>query len=216
MTCQYTGLMRDCRTCGKSFRPIANQQYCGEPCVSATKVFFERKGAKCRGCGAHIEDGRFGYCSDDCRPKREPKLRIPLDLSRTCERCGTSWEPKSRKVKTKLCQGCREADRQLHVYSGQQGWRKAVRNRAKGLCEECGASEQDTGAYHHAHHIVARAEGGQHTLANGKFLCVNCHDSVHGGGALGATLLVAAQSSEAIIDQIAKRVVELLKAESLV
>jgi len=90
-----------------------------------------------------------------------------------------------------------------------------VRNRASNRCEECDATEQDTGAYHHAHHIKPRAEGGQDTLANGRLLCVNCHDKTHGGPAVGGSLLVNPPTDD-LVERIAERVVEILKKESLV
>lgn len=113
-----------------------------------------------------------------------------------------------------LCPECREAERQAHVYSNKKGWRNAIRNRAQGLCEECGATEAEKGAYHHAHHKLPRVEGGLNTLANGILLCMDCHDAAHGGRALGGALLTSRSSD--LVEQVAVRVVELLKQEAFV
>lgn len=211
---------RSCRDCGGEFQPLApNQVYCGSPCRSPYMAV--RKGGTCRGCGAHLEDGRNRYCSDACRPaKPAPKLRsVAVPRKRACGRCGAIWSPSSSRTQTDLCPGCREADRDAHVYSTDRAWRKAIRSRANGLCEDCGASERDSGAYHHAHHVVHRAEGGLSTLANGRLLCVDCHDAIHGGNAVGGALLHRGSASaltDEDVERIARRVVDLLHAETLI
>lgn len=211
---------RRCKRCSREFTPHANKQYCGEPCVAPSVAKLERKGKAtraCEGCGGEFEScgAQHRFCSPSCNPREASKPRPTKPKETRLCACGATWTPSAPSVQTTQCPDCRETDREAHVYAQQQSWRRAVRRRAEGKCEDCGATEQQTGAYHHAHHIVPRCEGGQHTLANGKLLCVNCHDAAHGGGALGATLLVAAKADVAIIDQIAERVVQLLKEESL-
>lgn len=212
---------RQCRTCGKTFDPIAAQQYCGDPCESPSASRTKRKGGQCLGCGKRLEDGRQKYCSPNCRydareaawkarqasqPKREP-------YSRHCERCGIRWFPGDKKVKATLCGPCREEDRLNHVYSTKKAWRNAVKNRAENLCEQCGATEQDAGHYHHAHHIKPRYEGGKNTLANGKLLCVNCHDGAHGGQAVGGSPLPQGLSDDDV-NRIAERMAEVLSEQA--
>jgi hypothetical protein len=214
--CQYTESMKNCKTCNRPFEPIANQHYCQEPCRSPSFALVEPKGGSCKTCGSHIADGRLSYCSDECRPKKKPRVQKE-PYSRACEGCGCLWFPSSPAVKGKLCATCQESQRETHVFTERSNWRQAVRNRASNLCEDCGATEQETGAYHHAHHIKARSEGGQNTLANGRLLCINCHDKTHGGRAVGGSLLVASPaSSDDLVERIAERVVEILKRESLV
>lgn len=206
--------MKTCLKCQQKFEGHPAQWYCGDPCRSPTARSPKKQGS-CRTCGASTPDARFLYCSNACRPAKKPKpASKPREPEPRVCACGAEWTPSNPAVQTSQCPDCREAGRQRHVYTAKKGWRSAIRNRAQGHCEECGATEQQTGAYHHAHHIVPRSEGGQDTLENGKLLCVNCHDAVHGGGAVGGTLLRTQPVD--LVDQIAERVVQLLKEESLV
>lgn len=58
--------------------------------------------------------------------------------------------------------------------------RKAVIERDRGQCVNCGASDPDTTL--DVHHIVPRGRGGSDRLANLALLCRQCHDAAHGEG----------------------------------
>lgn len=118
------------------------------------------------------------------------------------------WEPSHERVKTMLCLTCREKAAELHVYKSKKAWREAVRQRAGNHCEECDKTEQETGAYHHAHHLTPREEGGLNTLANGKLLCLDCHDGAHGTRKVGGTRFVPPSLSNEDIDRIAQRIAQ--------
>lgn len=172
----------------------------------------------CEGCGEPFQaiSSLHRFCKPDCNPRRASKPRPKAErYSRTCERCGALWHPRTRSVKTGLCLDCREGDRQHHVYSSKRGWRVAVRARAEDLCEECGKTEQEAGSYHHCHHLKPRSRGGKNTLANGILLCVECHNGAHGGQAVGGTPLPSADLSHKDIERIANRVVELLRESTV-
>lgn len=63
-------------------------------------------------------------------------------------------------------------------------WKNAVRERAGEKCERCERSEDPRpdgeGTYrHHCHH--KDRDRSNNTLANGEYLCGDCHDAEHGG-----------------------------------
>lgn len=64
--------------------------------------------------------------------------------------------------------------------------RRAVKERAAGACERCGArGESWTGAraFLSVHHTVPEVAGGDHSLGNLEMLCKTCHDAAHAKGA---------------------------------
>lgn len=60
-----------------------------------------------------------------------------------------------------------------HVFHSLAEWRKAIKKRANGICEECGASGVE------AHHVRPVYQGGVNVLSNGKYLCQSCHNAQH-------------------------------------
>lgn len=61
-----------------------------------------------------------------------------------------------------------------------------VLNRAKGVCERCGAPApfrraKDNTPYLEVHHVRLLSEGGDDSVENAKALCPNCHRELHFG-----------------------------------
>lgn len=65
-----------------------------------------------------------------------------------------------------------------HCYRTRHGWAKAVLNFYGNRCQRCGWAE----AKCDAHHLVPKASGGRHTIANAIVLCPNCHRVEHERG----------------------------------
>lgn len=70
--------------------------------------------------------------------------------------------------------------------------------RAKGLCE-VRVSDMCPGAGAQFHHRKRRSHGGDHTMANGLWVCMWCHDFIHRQPAVSYAMgwLVAAESDPA-------------------
>ena len=67
-------------------------------------------------------------------------------------------------------------------------FRKAVHDRARGMCEECGmwAPRLIDGRFDlyrcgHVRHIKSKGSGGSDTLENVEWWCWNCHRAEHDG-----------------------------------
>lgn len=60
-----------------------------------------------------------------------------------------------------------------HVFCSLAEWRKAIRKRANGVCEKCGAEGVA------AHHVIPVYQGGINALSNGIYLCQACHSAQH-------------------------------------
>jgi hypothetical protein len=62
-----------------------------------------------------------------------------------------------------------------HCYKTRHSWAKAVVKYYGNKCQACGWNK----ARCDAHHVVEKAEGGTHTISNGRVLCPNCHRIHH-------------------------------------
>lgn len=206
--------LRICTWCNEEFKPHTwHQKYCKAEC-RIQALFPPAPPRTCKTCGEEFKGhGNQIFCKRECNPRHAPKPPKPLiDHSRPCSDCGASWTPADPyRTKATKCVACRDRDAEEHVYSNTKGWRNAVRNRADNRCEECDKTAQEAGGPLHAHHIVPRADGGANTLANGRLLCVACHDAAHGGIGLVSGTSFAPQGEA--INQIAQRVAELMSAD---
>lgn len=88
-------------------------------------------------------------------------------MRRKCLDCPTLITTGSR------CRVCQERYRSSY---SRHGWAAAVKARAGGRCERCGAT-----ANLKAHHVRPLAAGGTDTPADGQCLCHTCHEREHHG-----------------------------------
>lgn len=65
-----------------------------------------------------------------------------------------------------------------HCYKTRHAWAKAVVRHYGNACQLCGWDR----ARCDAHHRIAKAKGGAHTIENGIVLCPNCHRIEHDQG----------------------------------
>ena len=75
------------------------------------------------------------------------------------------------------------------VYANRGAWMQAMKRRYGDRCMVCGWDKAPCDA----HHIIAKASGGQHSIENGVLLCPNCHRLV----AIG--LITLEQIREAVV-----------------
>lgn len=196
---------RQCQACERPFVPgYPRQIYCSSEC-RLTVYIPKAKPRTCPTCATEFQPvGNQTYCAPACNPRLAPKPRPRRDLSRACSECGEKWTPSNPRVQTTLCPACRERADLEHVYSTRKAWKVAVRKRAKNRCEDCGHSESEAGAPLHSHHLIPQGKGGEHTLANGRLLCIACHSKAHNGATGGATF--AQQIPVNLVDQIAEQI----------
>lgn len=69
----------------------------------------------------------------------------------------------------------RESKQDMEVQLSPVVWRKKVRGRANGKCEQCGKRPR---GYLHCHHVDG--DNRNNTLENGIALCTECHNLTHG------------------------------------
>ncbi len=55
--------------------------------------------------------------------------------------------------------------------------KKIIQDRTNKCCEVCGIDRREL----HLHHKIPMHKGGNHTLSNLEYVCVNCHSRKHGG-----------------------------------
>lgn len=102
-------------------------------------------------------------------------IRIPAnlfaDLSVLAEKGHTSKSEIARDILVRAMNASDTDDE--HVFHSLAEWRKAIKKRANGVCEDCGAAGVE------AHHVRPVYQGGVNVLSNGKYLCQSCHNAQH-------------------------------------
>lgn len=134
---------RTCKTCSAPFKAIANQQYCGNPCLSPTTKLLSRKPPPpvrpCERCGKHFQPttplGKF--CSRECREARDqpPKWKLNPDF----EYKDSTWRKYVLEFCGNVCADCGHAGPELHAHHiipRSRGGKNVIRN-GMALCADC-------------------------------------------------------------------------------
>ncbi|MFH0983664.1 MAG: HNH endonuclease signature motif containing protein [Planctomycetota bacterium] len=170
---------RLCPRCGKVVTRWG-RTFCGRRCAQTRDL----PSKVCVQCGREFrKNAEYSYavweairfCSRACMGAARRKT------TRVCVGCGATFAPTDsrRRLASKFCsQGCYfeelrrrfPIDRPTEATDFNRRMRRALRERASGRCERCGATENLE-----RDHIVPRREGGTGSLANGQILCHQCH-----------------------------------------
>ena len=133
---------RTCAECGQPFKPIANQQYCGNPCTSPTFKLHAKKepGDKpCARCGKAFRaySAMQKFCSRECREARDqpPKWKLNPDF----EYKDSTWRKYVLELCGNVCVDCGHAGPELHAHhiiQRSRGGKNVIRN-GMALCVAC-------------------------------------------------------------------------------